>query len=214
MALRLRNYSLARMSMSVFKNSSGGGGVCCDHGSLRRRGSTGSLASNTKSPLKTVSPTENQKSHYGRFVRQLLCSTRTISSESLSNSGVFLDENTYEAICAETLDSLCEHVEEVLELYGSNLSDTDVTLASGVLTVNLGKKGIYVVNKQAPNKQVWLSSPLSGPKRYDYQSGCWVYKHDGVGLHELLSQEFSSILESQIDFTGCSFGAMNVASPS
>lgn len=25
-----------------------------------------------------------------------------------------------------------------------------------------------MLNKQPPNKQIWLSSPLSGPKRYDY----------------------------------------------
>ena len=27
--------------------------------------------------------------------------------------------------------------------------------------------GTYVINKQTPNKQIWLSSPISGPKRYD-----------------------------------------------
>lgn len=31
---------------------------------------------------------------------------------------------------------------------------------SGVLTVKLGDKGTYVVNKQPPNKQIWLSSPI------------------------------------------------------
>ncbi|KAK2547811.1 Frataxin-like protein [Acropora cervicornis] len=31
---------------------------------------------------------------------------------------------------------------------------------SGVLTVNLGAgRGTYVINKQSPNKQIWLSSP-------------------------------------------------------
>ena len=29
-------------------------------------------------------------------------------------------------------------------------------------------KGTYVLNKQPPNKQIWLSSPVSGPKRYDW----------------------------------------------
>lgn len=35
----------------------------------------------------------------------------------------------------------------------------------GVLTANTGKAGTYVINKQTPNKQIWLSSPISGPKR-------------------------------------------------
>lgn len=35
----------------------------------------------------------------------------------------------------------------------------------GVLTLNLGSHGTYVINKQSPNKQIWMSSPLSGPVR-------------------------------------------------
>jgi frataxin len=31
---------------------------------------------------------------------------------------------------------------------------------SGVLTLCLGDHGTYVINKQPPNKQIWLSSPL------------------------------------------------------
>ncbi|KAL8627167.1 hypothetical protein Q9189_007125 [Teloschistes chrysophthalmus] len=39
---------------------------------------------------------------------------------------------------------------------------------SGVLTLAFPPIGTYVLNKQPPNKQIWLSSPKSGPKRYDY----------------------------------------------
>lgn len=31
---------------------------------------------------------------------------------------------------------------------------------NGVLNLALGDKGTYVVNKQPPNKQIWLSSPI------------------------------------------------------
>jgi hypothetical protein len=34
------------------------------------------------------------------------------------------------------------------------------TLQSGVLTVKLGQKGTFVINKQTPNRQIWLSSPV------------------------------------------------------
>ncbi|KAF7284339.1 hypothetical protein GWI33_022321 [Rhynchophorus ferrugineus] len=44
----------------------------------------------------------------------------------------------------------------------------DVSYGAGVLTIDLGKFGTYVINKQSPNKQIWLSSPTSGPKRLDY----------------------------------------------
>ena len=35
----------------------------------------------------------------------------------------------------------------------------------GVMTLSLGDHGTYVINKQAPNKQLWMSSPISGPNR-------------------------------------------------
>ena len=33
-------------------------------------------------------------------------------------------------------------------------------LQDGVLTVRLGDLGTYVINKQTPNRQLWLSSPV------------------------------------------------------
>lgn len=35
-----------------------------------------------------------------------------------------------------------------------------MVLKSGVLTLILGNNGTYVINKQPPNKQIWLSSPF------------------------------------------------------
>lgn len=64
----------------------------------------------------------------------------------------------------------------------------------GVLTANIGPGHTFVINKQTPNKQIWLSSPISGPKRYDLSdNGRWIYKHDGQSLHELLQLEFGQI---------------------
>ncbi|KAM9544701.1 uncharacterized protein ACWYII_035991 [Salvelinus alpinus] len=56
----------------------------------------------------------------------------------------------------------------------------------GSLSVKVGgDHGTYVINKQTPNKQIWLSSPTSEPKRCDWTGG--------MGLHQLLSREFSII---------------------
>lgn len=38
-------------------------------------------------------------------------------------------------------------------------SDHAFSRQSGVLTLALGDNGTYVINKQPPNKQIWLSSP-------------------------------------------------------
>ena len=43
--------------------------------------------------------------------------------------------------------------------YGRDVPDV-LHAQSGVLTLKLGNKGTYVINKQPPNKQIWLSSPF------------------------------------------------------
>ncbi|KAI5302395.1 Mitochondrial chaperone Frataxin, partial [Ascosphaera atra] len=73
---------------------------------------------------------------------------------------------------------------------------------SGVLTIEAPGIGTYVLNKQPPNKQIWLSSPITGPKRYDwvvptdkqnekeaYKWGNWIYLRDGSSLTGLLKEE-------------------------
>lgn len=84
--------------------------------------------------------------------------------------------------------------------------------SAGVLTVYIDGKGTWVINKQPPNRQIWLSSPVSGPRRFDWveaggndgegrggggggggnASGRWVclrQGEQGVGLGELLRRE-------------------------
>ncbi|XP_007498640.1 frataxin, mitochondrial [Monodelphis domestica] len=112
-----------------------------------------------------------------------------------------LDETTYEKLAEETLDSLADFFEDLGDKPFTS-KDYDVSLGSGVLTIKLGGDlGTYVINKQTPNKQIWLSSPTSGPKRYDWTGKNWVYVHDGVSLHELLEMEFSQTLKTQLDLS-------------
>ena len=46
----------------------------------------------------------------------------------------------------------------------------------------------------------------SGPKRYDLVDSKWVYSHDGVTLHELLSKELSDAFKHELNFTNCAYG--------
>ena len=67
-------------------------------------------------------------------------------------------------VSEETLQSLEDKFEELLECH-PGMTNSDVSLANGVLTVDIPETGIYVINKQTPNNQIWLSSPISGPAR-------------------------------------------------
>lgn len=85
---------------------------------------------------------------------------------------------------------------------------------AGVLNITVPGVGTYVLNKQPPNKQIWLSSPLSGPKRYDwvvlgdaqhekqetrpYAGGQWIYLRDGSNLTTLLNEELGLEMDYDI----------------
>ncbi|PCH33441.1 Frataxin [Wolfiporia cocos MD-104 SS10] len=98
----------------------------------------------------------------------------------------------YHAYADATMDQLLESLENALDSIGD--PEYEVEYSSGVLTLKLGAKGTYVINKQPPNKQIWLSSPVSGPKRYDYSPALddWVYGRDGRPMSALLEQELGS----------------------
>ncbi|XP_066224129.1 frataxin, mitochondrial [Saccopteryx leptura] len=136
--------------------------------------------------------------------KQSVCLINLRTTGTLGNPGP-LDETTYERLAEETLDSLAEFFEDLADKpYTSD--DYDVSFGSGVLTIKLGGDlGTYVINKQTPNKQIWLSSPSSGPKRYDWTGKNWVYSHDGVSLHDLLAAEMTEALKTRLDLSSLAY---------
>ncbi|XP_023658954.1 frataxin, mitochondrial [Paramormyrops kingsleyae] len=112
-----------------------------------------------------------------------------------------VSEAVYEKLADETLETLAEYFEDLTDEPFTS-PEYDVVFSSGVLTVKVSRDhGTYVINKQTPNRQIWLSSPTSGPKRYDWNGTHWVYSHDGVCLHSLLSKEFSAIFKCDMDLS-------------
>ncbi|CEJ62374.1 putative mitochondrial chaperone Frataxin [Penicillium brasilianum] len=93
-------------------------------------------------------------------------------------------------------------------------SDVEAEYSAGVLNITVPAIGTFVLNKQPPNKQIWLSSPISGPKRYDwivegdsmfekqdsrpFVHGQWIYLRDGSNLTELLNSELTLQLPKDI----------------
>uniref|UniRef100_A0A8R1HHG7 ferroxidase n=1 Tax=Caenorhabditis japonica TaxID=281687 RepID=A0A8R1HHG7_CAEJA len=120
-----------------------------------------------------------------------------------SFSARVLSQNEYETAANQTLDRLSDYFDQIADNYPVS-EQFDISHAMGVLTVAVSKSiGTYVINKQSPNQQIWLSSPMSGPKRYDLEeTGRWTYSHDGEPLDDLLNREFRKILgDDRIDFS-------------
>ncbi|CAI4312671.1 AMM_1a_G0007770.mRNA.1.CDS.1 [Saccharomyces cerevisiae] len=85
------------------------------------------------------------------------------------------------------LDHLLDSLEELSEAHPGCIPD--VELSHGVMTLEIPAFGTYVINKQPPNKQIWLASPLSGPNRFDLLNGEWVSLRNGTKLTDILTEE-------------------------
>ncbi|KAJ2724429.1 Mitochondrial matrix iron chaperone [Coemansia sp. Benny D115] len=109
-----------------------------------------------------------------------------------------LSDSDYYEQSSQAMEKMTEFFEDLGD--EMDIDDYDIEYSSGVLTLRLGAKGTYVINKQPPNKQIWLSSPVSGPERYDYDQGknAWFCRHSDESLGTLLSREISEALGTQV----------------
>ncbi|XP_074272867.1 frataxin, mitochondrial-like [Silene latifolia] len=112
-----------------------------------------------------------------------------------------LQENEFHKLA----DSTIHHLLEKLEEYGDNvdIDGFDVDYGNEVLTLKLGNLGTYVVNKQTPNRQIWLSSPVSGPSRFDWDgsSQAWVYRRNKANLFSVLERELEKLCGESVSLS-------------
>ncbi|KAJ1979248.1 Mitochondrial matrix iron chaperone [Dimargaris xerosporica] len=104
-----------------------------------------------------------------------------------------LSEGQYHDLSTRLMDDLFDNLEAINDKHG--IPEFDVEYSRGADAI-VGAHGTYVINKQPPNKQIWLSSPYSGPKRFDYDAEhrVWFYGRDYTTLHGLLNHELSEIV--------------------
>ncbi|KAI9903206.1 hypothetical protein N3K66_002558 [Trichothecium roseum] len=119
-----------------------------------------------------------------------------------------ITENEYHELADTYLENALLKFEEIQDKNAA----VDVEFSAGVMTIGIPGVGTYVLNKQPPNKQIWLSSPVSGPKRYDWcvfgegqtdkegtAAGRWVYTRDQSTLDALVLEELDVDLQAPID---------------
>ncbi|KAI1817162.1 mitochondrial chaperone Frataxin [Poronia punctata] len=122
-----------------------------------------------------------------------------LSPEELkSASPAELTDSEFHELADEYIENLLVKYEQMSD----DRTDVDVEYSAGVMNLSINDLGTYVINKQPPNRQIWLSSPTSGPKRYDWvvlregqdqkqdtARADWIYLRDGSSLSELLRDE-------------------------
>ncbi|KAH8708586.1 hypothetical protein GQ44DRAFT_714993 [Phaeosphaeriaceae sp. PMI808] len=126
--------------------------------------------------------------------------TEISTSEFHERADAYLNELVERLEEAQEKDAQIEVESAAVWQASSSLHTTD-TQQAGILEVRIREHN-YVLNKQPPNRQIWLSSPISGPKRFDWVvlqeginfkegsgQGDWIYLRDGSSLTEIIRKE-------------------------
>ncbi|MCK5545794.1 MAG: iron donor protein CyaY [Rhodospirillaceae bacterium] len=100
----------------------------------------------------------------------------------------------FEIMVEKTIESLFEAImREIGDM-------AEVDLEGGILNVELDDGRVFIINKHSPNRQIWLSSPLSGAHHFSFNegagdegAGAWVSTRDAGQLLGLLEDEFAII---------------------
>ena len=105
-------------------------------------------------------------------------------------------------------DRFIEHVMSTVDAMEHPLID-DCEVSDGVLDIET-PQGKFVVNKQAPRMQLWLSSPITGPHHYDMTdkkdgeaedaSARWESDRDQHDLQAKLEKELAGIHGTDVKF--------------
>lgn len=104
-----------------------------------------------------------------------------------------MDDTEFETVAGETLARMMDVLDE-------SIGDlAEVELQAGILTITLDDGRQYVINKHAPNRQLWLSSPESGAAHFDLHDGVWQSTRGGALLHEMLAAELSELTDTEVD---------------
>ncbi|CAH9131736.1 unnamed protein product [Cuscuta epithymum] len=109
-----------------------------------------------------------------------------------------LEEDEYHRLASLTIHHLLEKLEEYGDLV--DIDGFDVDYGNEVLTLKLGRLGTYVINKQTPNRQIWMSSPVSGPSRFDWdqKSEAWIYRRTEETLFNVIETELEKLCGAPI----------------
>ena len=111
-------------------------------------------------------------------------------------------------------EHLSDTIQHAIDGAAADESDIDLSYSNGVLSIRTPTHGTYVINQHNVTRQVWLSSPISGPSKYNWhrqrravgregreRQGQWCNERDeSKDLMGLLEREFTVVFEQDVKF--------------
>lgn len=95
-----------------------------------------------------------------------------------------VDNQDFASFASEVIHNIADDIEDQDEE-----CQYDVDLNGNILSIQT-ESGTYVVNTQTAIKEIWLSSPISGPYHFSYQDTKWLDRN-GKDLMKILSSELN-----------------------
>lgn len=92
--------------------------------------------------------------------------------------------------------------ERVINLIASEIEkndiagDIDVDMNGDILSLII-QRGVFIINKQSFTKEIWLSSPISGPYHFLYNGKVWE-SSAGNTLFKVLSDDLKIEIEDPL----------------
>lgn len=110
-----------------------------------------------------------------------------------------MDQSAFERLAAALLEDFFDAIDASL---GDEL---DVDYEGGILTIKLPDGRTFLLNKHAPNREIWLSSPVSGAWHFAYDEAEKIWRSTravGSGpdnLVALLEAELNDLTAGGLD---------------
>lgn len=106
-----------------------------------------------------------------------------------------LDDSSFAKLAGEMLERIADAVDDALG------DEVDAELQGGILTLSLEGGGQYVINKHAPNREIWMSSPMSGAWHFAHAGGDWISTREPrESLAPLLARELKAKYGVDLEF--------------
>jgi frataxin len=137
-----------------------------------------------------------------KIVNRLSTLTRTFTTPTVTSLqpayhrtfSTTMTEGEFDNHADDFLEELMDNLEVLENTAGP---DFEIDYAMGVLTLVLNEDTTYIINKQRPNRQVWMSSPKSGPRRFELDNGAlgnWVDVRTRENLLDIMKVELQELV--------------------